>query len=61
MLDLCSTTLDVIAHDHKGNQECCTKMLEHWLTADPKPNWGKLLETTESLSLNNPDFVKLLS
>ena len=58
MLDLRSTTLDVIAYEYKGSQECCTKMLERWLTIDPKPSWGKLLETIESLPLNNPDFVK---
>ena len=61
MLDLHSATLDVIARDYKGNQECCTKMLEHWLATDPKPSWRKLLETIESLPLNNPYFAKLFS
>ena len=52
LLDLSSTTLDIIKHKHKDDPRlCCKAMLLKWLEIDVDATWGKLIDIVENTSL----------
>ena len=49
LLNLSSTTLEIIEYQCKGDHEsCCHAMLEKWRKKDIQPTWGKLIDIVET-------------
>ena len=49
LLDLRSTTLDIIEYEYKGDPEsCCQAMLTKWLQRGTQPTWRKLIDIVEA-------------